>query len=122
LLRPRPASRRPGTHPRLHGLRAALALGLGLAGHRTLHRLGNLDVLYLDGGDLDPPGLGLLVDDALQVLVQSLALSEQVVELSPACGRSRSIALGFSVASASQDARTWCAGRWTRDTWIASRD
>ena len=29
-------------------LRPALALGLGLAGHRPLHRLGDLDVLDLD--------------------------------------------------------------------------
>ena len=46
-----------------------LALGLGLARHRPLHRLGDLHVLDLDRGDLHAPGLGLLVDDRLQVLV-----------------------------------------------------
>src|SRR5205085_9796352 len=47
-------------------LGALLALGLGLARHRALHRLGQLDVLDLDGRDLDPPRLGLRVDDLLQ--------------------------------------------------------
>ena len=39
-----------------------LALGLGLAGDRVLHPLGDLDVLDLDRGHLDPPRLGLGVD------------------------------------------------------------
>ena len=62
-------------------LRAALALGLGLARHRVLHALGDLDVLDLDGRDLHAPGLGLVVDDLLQVLVEALALGQQRVEL-----------------------------------------
>ena len=36
-------------------LRAPLALGLGLARHRALHARRDLDVLHLDGRDLDAP-------------------------------------------------------------------
>ena len=42
---------------------------------------GQLDVLDLDRRDLDAPGLGLLVDDLLQLDVEPLALGEQRVEL-----------------------------------------
>jgi hypothetical protein len=42
---------------------------------------GDLHVLDLDGRDLDAPGLGLLVDDLLEVLVEALALRQQLVEL-----------------------------------------
>ncbi len=58
-----------------------LALGLGLAGDRPLHLFGDLDVLDLDRGHLHAPGLGRLVDDLLQLLVEPLALGEQLVEL-----------------------------------------
>ena len=58
-----------------------LALGLGLAGHRPLHRLRQLDVLDLDDADLDAPRLGLLVDDLLQLLVDLFPLGEQVVQV-----------------------------------------
>ena len=58
-----------------------LALGLGLAGDRALHLLGDFDVLDLDRGHLHAPGLGRLVDDLLQLFVESLALGEQLVEL-----------------------------------------
>src|SRR4051794_33546061 len=51
-------------------LRAPLALGLRLAGHRVLHPLGDPDVLDLDRGDLHAPRLGLLVDDPLKLLVE----------------------------------------------------
>ena len=61
-------------------LRAALALGLGLARHRPLHARRDLDVLHLDGGDLDAPWLGRLVDDLLEDRVDLLALREQLVE------------------------------------------
>jgi hypothetical protein len=50
-------------------LRAALALGLGLLGHRALHVLGKIHLLDLDRRYLDAPGLGALVDDALELLV-----------------------------------------------------
>jgi hypothetical protein len=49
-----------------------------LAGHRSLHVLRDFDVLDLDGGDLDSPGFCLLVDDALQVLVEALSLARRV--------------------------------------------
>src|SRR3954452_21156538 len=62
-------------------LRAALALGLGLAGHRVLHPLRDPDVLDLDRGDLHAPWLGLLVDDLLELVVELLALGEQRVEV-----------------------------------------
>ncbi len=62
-------------------LRAALALGLGLAGDRVLHPLGDLDVLDLDRRDLDPPRLGLRVDHVLERLVEMLALGQQRVEV-----------------------------------------
>ena len=65
-------------------LRAPLALGLGLARHRPLHRLRDLDVLDLDRRDLDAPRLGLLVDDPLQLVVQAVALREQRVQLGAA--------------------------------------
>jgi hypothetical protein len=39
-----------------------------------------LDVLDLDGRALDAPRLRLLVDDLLQVLVEAVALGEQLVE------------------------------------------
>jgi hypothetical protein len=61
-------------------LRAALALGLGLAGHRALHAGRDLDVLHLDDRDLDAPGRGSLVDDLLQDRVDLVALGEQLVE------------------------------------------
>src|SRR5215217_3780010 len=65
-------------------LRPALALGLGLARHRSLHRLRYLDVLDLDRRHLDAPGLRLVVDDLLEIVVQAVALGEQLVELGAA--------------------------------------
>ena len=65
-------------------LRSPLALGLGLAGDRVLHALGDLDVLDLDRGHLDAPWLGLGVDHLLQRLVQAFALAQQVVEVDAA--------------------------------------
>ena len=58
---------------RLRGLQLALGadhlgsplpLRFGLARHHPLHTLGEVQVLDLDGGDLDPPGVSALVDDA----------------------------------------------------------
>src|SRR5204863_981615 len=62
-------------------LGAPLALGLGLAGDRALHVLRDLNVLDLDRGDLDPPGLRLVVDDLLEVLVELLALAQERVQI-----------------------------------------
>src|SRR5512139_1884445 len=68
---------------RIDDLRSALALGLRLACHGPLHRLGNLHVLDLDHPHLDAPGLGLLVDDLAEVLVEVLPVREQRVEVRP---------------------------------------
>jgi hypothetical protein len=51
-------------------LGAALALGLGLAGDRADHRVVQVDMLDLDVGDLDAPGVGLRVEDLLDVEVE----------------------------------------------------
>src|SRR6266545_4334602 len=59
----------------------ALALGLGLLGHRALHVLGQVDLLHLDRRDLHAPRLGVLVDDPLQLLVHLVAGGQQVVQL-----------------------------------------
>ena len=58
-----------------------LALGLGLAGHGPLHRVGQLHVLDLDDADLDAPRLCLLVDDLLEPLVDLVAVDEQLVQV-----------------------------------------
>ena len=65
----------------VNDLRALLALGLGLPRHRALHVGRQIDVLHLDRRHLDAPRLGVLVEDLLQLLVQPLALRQQVVEL-----------------------------------------
>jgi hypothetical protein len=61
-----------------------LALGLGLAGNGADHRFVDIDVLDLDHRHLDAPGVGLLVEALLDVLVEPLALGEQGVQLVPA--------------------------------------
>src|SRR5215510_3056791 len=62
-------------------LRPTLALGLGLARDRADHRLVQVDVLDLDVRHLDAPGIGLRVEDALDVEVELLPLGEHLVEL-----------------------------------------
>src|SRR5215831_15347910 len=62
-------------------LRPPLALGLGLPRDRADHRLVQVDVLDLDVRHLDPPGVGLRVEDALDVEVELLPLGEHLVEL-----------------------------------------
>ena len=62
-------------------LGAADALGFRLLGDRPDHDLVQVDVLELDVRDLDAPGVRLLVDDLLEMLVEALALPEQVVEI-----------------------------------------
>ena len=52
-----------------------LALALGLAGHRSLHVLRDLYILYLHDADLYSPGLGLLVYDLLELLVNEALLA-----------------------------------------------
>jgi len=46
-------------------LRATFALGFGLLDHRPLHRVGQRNILDLNGRDFDAPRFGLPVDDLL---------------------------------------------------------
>ena len=62
-------------HPRL-----AFALGLGLHRHRVLQRGGDQHVLDLDRDDVDAPGLGARVDDALQIVADLVAPLQHVGE------------------------------------------
>ena len=64
-------------------LGALLALGLGLARHRALHRLGQLDVLQLDERHLDAPTLGLHVENLADVDVDAVGLRQRLVERVP---------------------------------------
>ena len=57
------------------------ALGLGLLRHGADHALIEIDVLDLHRRDLDAPVLGALIEDALQVDVELVALRQQVVHL-----------------------------------------
>jgi hypothetical protein len=62
-------------------LGTAVSLGLGLAGHGPSHRVGQFHVLDLDQGDLDPPGVGQVIDDALQPLVDLVPVDQQLVQV-----------------------------------------
>src|SRR5215203_1750308 len=62
-------------------LRPPLSLALGLPGHRPLHPLRYLYVLDLNRAYLHSPGLGMLVDYYLQLLVYRLSIREQIVEV-----------------------------------------
>src|SRR5207249_1752286 len=64
----------------IHHLGATLALGFGLLGHGTLHRVGQDHVLDLHRRNFHAPRLGLFVDDILQCLVDRLALRKQIIE------------------------------------------
>src|SRR5437879_12462397 len=55
-------------------LGAPLALGFGLARNGAHHRLVQVDVLDLDVGDLDAPGVGLRVEDSLDVEIELLEI------------------------------------------------
>jgi len=61
-------------------LGAPLALGFGLLGDGAHHGLVQINMLDLDVGDLDAPGVGLHVKHLLQSLVDLLALGQQLVE------------------------------------------
>ena len=65
-------------------LGAPFALGLGLAGDGANHRFIEVDMLDLDIGHLDTPGIGLAVEDFLQGQVQALALGQHFVQRMPA--------------------------------------
>src|SRR5215217_604366 len=64
-----------------YDLGSPLPLALGLTRHRPLHLRRNLHVLDLNHADLHSPGVGLLVDDPLELFVYLLAVDEQVVEV-----------------------------------------
>jgi hypothetical protein len=76
-----------------------LALGLGLAGDRAHHRLVEVDVLDLDVGDLDAPGVGLGVEHLLDVEVQAFALGQHLVELVLAQHGAQVVCASWLVAS-----------------------
>ena len=75
-----------------------LALGLGLPGHGALHLLGQVDVLDLDRGDLDAPGVGAPRRGSLQLGVELLALGEQLVQLGLAAPTRRVVWASWLVA------------------------
>ncbi|VTR68220.1 23S rRNA methylase (modular protein) [Desulfosarcina cetonica] len=56
-------------------------LGFGLLGHGALHLLGQVDVLELHRGDLDAPGIGMGIQDFLQLGVDLFPRREQFVQL-----------------------------------------
>ena len=60
---------------------ASFPLGLCLPGHRALHLLRKIDVLYLHQRNLDPPWVGMLVEDFLELYVERLPFGEKLVEL-----------------------------------------
>src|SRR5918994_4108414 len=66
---------------RCYDLRPPLALRLGLAGHRPLHVLRDLDIFDLDDAHLHPPGVGLLIYDALEFVVYLLPIGQEVIEI-----------------------------------------
>ena len=56
----------------MNDLSTLLALGFRLARHRALHVGWKIDVLDLDGRDLDPPRIRALIEDVLQIVIQSI--------------------------------------------------
>ena len=64
----------------MNDLRALFPFRLGLARHRALHVLRQIDVLHLDGRHLDSPWLRMLIEDLLQLLIQAVPLRQQVIE------------------------------------------
>ncbi len=65
---------------RIDDLGAPFALGLSLFGHCPLHAVRQRHVLDLHGCHFHPPGFGLAIDDFLQLLVDDIALREQVIQ------------------------------------------
>ena len=65
----------------VNDLGALLALGLGLPRHRALHVLRQIDVLHFDGRHLDPPGIGALIEDLLQLLIEVVPLRQQIIQI-----------------------------------------
>ena len=64
----------------LEDLGPLFALGLHLPGHGLDHILRRYDVLQLDAQHLDAPGVGRLVDDRQQPVVDLVAFRQHIVE------------------------------------------
>src|SRR3569833_3367074 len=60
--------------------RAAVPLRLRLTGNGAYHALVDIDMLELDVGDLDAPGIRLLVEDTLDVGIEFFAARQHIVE------------------------------------------
>ena len=65
----------------MNHLRPLLPLRLGLLRDGSLHFGRQVDVLDLDHGNLDPPGIGVLVQDLLELVIESLPLTQEVIQL-----------------------------------------
>ena len=57
------------------------AFRFGLLGHRTLHAFRQLKILQLHHRHLDAPGLGLLIDNLLQAVIDLLPLRKQLIQI-----------------------------------------
>src|SRR5579862_854588 len=66
---------------RMNDFGAALALGFGLAGDGADHLIGEIHLFHLDHRDLHAPGSGVLIERALKLHVELLALAEELIEL-----------------------------------------
>src|SRR4030042_1798782 len=79
----------------------ALSFSFGLLGDRPDHRFRKVHVFRFYELDLDPPGVGVLIQDLLQLGVQFLPLGEEVVEFDlaqhAAQGRLRQLGWGIEI-------------------------
>ena len=66
---------------RVDHLGPSLPFGLRLTGHGTLHLVRQIDVLHLHGGDLDAPGVGLLVQNLLELGIDLVTFCQELVQL-----------------------------------------
>jgi hypothetical protein len=60
---------------------SSFALSLGLARDGPHHVLVEINVLDLDVGNLDTPGVGLGIEDLLDIQIQAFAFGEHLVQL-----------------------------------------
>src|SRR5258707_5843273 len=61
-------------------LRSPQPLGLGLLGDRADHVFIEIDMFDFDVGHLDTPGVGLLIEDLLNICVEPIPFRQQFVE------------------------------------------
>src|SRR6266850_2953688 len=59
---------------------ASQPLRLSLLGNRAHHGFMEIDILDLDGGDLDAPDVGLLIEDLLDIGIKSVPFGEHLVQ------------------------------------------